>query len=111
MDRGLGWIDLADSAKTLTLRSPWSHGQAELTPAIYFDQSKAHVPDPHWGRPHPMVGAPVSPQMGKELERPEWAEAGMLNCLARSTFPHFGQRAVSLVLRIRVSKMWSQGWQ
>ena len=27
-----------------------------------------------------MAGAPVSPQMGRELERPEWAAAGTLNC-------------------------------
>lgn len=73
--------------------------------------SKAQCPEPHSGRAQPKLGAPELPQMGNELDRPEWTAAGTLNCLAISMLPHLGQRATSLELRIKVSKVWSQGSQ
>jgi len=73
--------------------------------------SKAQRPDSHSGRPQPKPGMPGVSHIGKEFERPEWTEAGTLNCLATSMLPHLGQRATSLKPRIRVSKIWSQGAQ
>jgi hypothetical protein len=36
-----------------------------------FSYSNAQRPDPHAGRPQPRFGLLDSPQMGKELDRPE----------------------------------------
>ncbi len=80
-----------------------------MLPASAYS-NPAHIPAPHWGRPQPKDGAPAL-LIGSSPPRPVWAAAGTLSCFATSKLPQLGHRATSLSLRIKVSKVWSQGSQ
>jgi hypothetical protein len=102
------WGNFSESSDRVAELRPWI---LESWSSTLFFYSKAQRPDPHSGRPQPKLGVLGLSHIGKEFERPEWAEAGTLNCLATSTLPHLGQRATSLGPRTKVSKIWSQGSQ
>ena len=72
----------------------------------------AHIPDPHCGRPQPKDDeSAVCLSMDVEPPFAVCAAAGTLSSFSTSTLLHSGQRGWSPELRIKVSKMRSQGAQ
>ena len=74
----------------------------------------AQTPEPHCGRPHPNPGEPAAPAlMGNPPARlpAVWGMAGTLSCFSTSVDSQRGQRGWSSAVRIKHSKVRSQGSQ